>query len=78
MKTKMMILSLLAVILSVCVYAGPERKISFDEYKDKMKAGWIGQMVGVAWPAPTEFKFCGRIIPIDEMTGLPERMKPLT
>src|SRR6056297_252840 len=78
MKTKMMILSLLAVILSVCVYAGPERKISFDEYKDKMKAGWIGQMVGVAWPAPTEFKFCGRIIPVDEKTGLPERMKPLT
>jgi len=78
MKTKMMLLSLLAVTLSVGVYAGSERKISFDEYKDKMMAGWIGQMVGVAWTAPTEFKFKHSIIPIDENTGLPELMKPLT
>jgi hypothetical protein len=58
--------------------AAETRKISFDEYKDKMMAGWIGQMVGVAWTAPTEFKFKDRIIPIDEKTGLPELMKPLT
>ncbi|MHC4249528.1 MAG: ADP-ribosylglycohydrolase family protein [Planctomycetota bacterium] len=28
-----------------------------------MKAGWIGQMAGVGWGAPTEFKFRGVIIP---------------
>ena len=55
-----------------------ERTISFDEYRDKMQAGWIGQMVGVAWTAPTEFKFKHSIIPVDEATGLPELMKPLT
>ncbi len=54
------------------------RKISFAAYKDKMKAGWIGQMAGVSWGAPTEFKFKSKIIPIDEKTGLPELMKPLT
>jgi hypothetical protein len=43
-----------------------------------MKAGWIGQMVGVAWTAPTEFKFNDIIIPINEKTGLPELMQPLT
>ena len=31
------------------------RKISVDEYISKAKAGWIGQMAGVGWGAPTEF-----------------------
>jgi hypothetical protein len=74
MKTKMMILSLLAVTLSVGVYAGSERKISIQEYRDKMEAGWIGQIAGVSWAARTEFKFYNKIIPIDEKTGLPELM----
>ncbi len=38
-------------------------RISVDEYRDKMAAGWIGQMAGVGWGAPTEFRFNGRIIP---------------
>ena len=29
--------------------AGLERKISVEEYRDKMKAGWLGQMIGVDW-----------------------------
>jgi hypothetical protein len=32
-----------------------------------MKAGWIGQMAGVGWGAPTEFKYKGVIIPEEEM-----------
>jgi hypothetical protein len=28
-----------------------------------MKAGWIGQMVGVGWGGPTEFRYKGTIIP---------------
>jgi len=43
------------------------RRISADEYVDKMKAGWIGQMAGVGWGGPTEFHFKGEIIPEDEM-----------
>jgi hypothetical protein len=25
------------------------RRITVDEYLDKMKAGWVGQMAGVGW-----------------------------
>lgn len=37
------------------------RRLVLDEYVDKMKAGWIGQMVGVGWGGPTEFKSKGKI-----------------
>ena len=41
------------------------RRLPLAEYRDRMIAGWIGQMVGVGWGAPTEFKFRGRILPED-------------
>ncbi|MCS6830110.1 MAG: ADP-ribosylglycohydrolase family protein [bacterium] len=42
----------------------PQRlSISVEEYVDRMKAGWLGQMVGVGWGAPTEFRYQGTIIP---------------
>ncbi|MBI4580715.1 MAG: ADP-ribosylglycohydrolase family protein, partial [Planctomycetes bacterium] len=43
------------------------RRLPVKEYRDKMKAGWLGQMAGVAWGAPTEFKWKGAIIPADKM-----------
>ena len=43
------------------------RRLPVSVYRDKMKAGWIGQMVGVSWGAPTEFKWTGKIIPADKM-----------
>ena len=33
------------------------RRLPVSEYRDKMKAGWIGQIAGVSWGAPTEFKY---------------------
>lgn len=39
------------------------RRISVDEYVDKMKGGWVGQMIGVGWGAPSEFKSCSKIMP---------------
>ncbi len=36
------------------------RQIPVADYVDKMKAGWIGQMAGVGWGAPTEFRVQGR------------------
>jgi len=39
------------------------RRLPVKEYVDKMKAGWIGQMAGVGWGGPTEFKWKGQIIP---------------
>jgi len=46
---------------------GEFRRLPVDEYVDKMKAGWIGQMAGVGWGGPTEFRWRGEIIPEDEM-----------
>ena len=42
-------------------------RLPVDEYVNRMTAGWIGQMAGVGWGAPTEFQFNGRIVPEDEM-----------
>lgn len=42
---------------------GQYRRISMTDYVDKMKAGWVGQMVGVGWGGPTEFKYASAIIP---------------
>ncbi len=39
------------------------RQLSVAEYADKMKAGWLGQMAGVGWGGPTEFKSQGAIMP---------------
>ncbi|MHC4643808.1 MAG: hypothetical protein ACYS32_19365 [Planctomycetota bacterium] len=43
------------------------RRLAVKDYVDKMKAGWIGQMAGVGWGAPTEFGWRGAIIPKDKM-----------
>lgn len=42
-------------------------RLSMADYRDKMKAGWIGQMAGVGQGGPTEFKWKGSIIPFEEM-----------
>ncbi len=42
-------------------------RISVEQYVDKMKAGWIGQMAGVGWGGSTEFKYKGVIMPEEKM-----------
>ena len=42
------------------------RRLPVKVYVDKMKGGWIGQMVGVGWGAPTEFRWQAQIIPQDK------------
>ena len=39
------------------------RKLPVSVYRDKMKGGWIGQIAGVCWGAPTEFRWNDVIIP---------------
>ena len=50
------------------------RRLPVKVYVDKMTAGWIGQMVGVSWGFPTEFKFCGKIIPEEKVPKWTPRM----
>ncbi len=61
------ILIVLSLILIACESGVKYRPISLNEYLDKMKAGWIGQMAGVGWGGPTEFKWQNKIIPKDQM-----------
>ncbi|HBO42411.1 MAG TPA: hypothetical protein DD670_00420, partial [Planctomycetaceae bacterium] len=56
-------LMVLGVTSSLAAADPPARRLSVAEYRDRMAAGWIGQMAGVGWGAPTEFQFNGRIIP---------------
>ncbi len=71
MRRTIILILLVGVVLCVCSPAGfakeKVRRLSVDEYVDKMKAGWVGQMAGVGWGGPTEFKWKGAIIPEDKM-----------
>ncbi|MBI9060231.1 MAG: ADP-ribosylglycohydrolase family protein [Labilibaculum sp.] len=58
---------MIAILLMSCGSKKDVRKISIEEYRSKMKAGWLGQMAGVGWGAPTEFKFNAMIIPEDKV-----------
>ncbi|RKY06778.1 MAG: ADP-ribosylglycohydrolase family protein [Planctomycetota bacterium] len=80
---KMLLLAVLSVVVFVgCVERKDQeqrstqfRRISVDEYLDKMKGGWVGQMAGVGWGGPTEFKWKGKIMPAEKMPKwTPERI----
>jgi len=43
------------------------RRLPVKQYVDKMKAGWLGQMAGVGWGGPTEWKARGEILPEDRV-----------
>ena len=60
---------IVAAALAACVVGAgaAERRISLDEYRDRMRAGWLGPIAGVAWGGPTEFKWCHKIIPDDKL-----------
>jgi hypothetical protein len=64
---KRIVLAILLFVSAIPLSAQEYREIPVKVYRDKMKAGWIGQIAGVCWGAPTEFKFNGVIIPEDKM-----------
>jgi hypothetical protein len=41
------------------------RRITVEEYLDKLKGGWVGQMAGAGWGSSTEFKYVGVIMPLE-------------
>ncbi|MHC4357120.1 MAG: hypothetical protein ACYS0H_30855, partial [Planctomycetota bacterium] len=64
-----------SVLMGGCQAGAPVRRITVEDYADKMKAGWIGQMAGVGWGGPTEFRYKGEIIPEDKTpTWRPEKI----
>ena len=58
-----------AVILGSCSGAAePEfREIPLAELEDKVAGGWAGQMIGVSYGGPTEFRHRESIIPENEL-----------
>jgi hypothetical protein len=60
-------LNLAALVMLPDAHAAKTRQISLEGFRDKMKGGWVGQMAGVTWGAPTEFKFKDQIIPEDKL-----------
>ncbi|MBN9657674.1 MAG: ADP-ribosylglycohydrolase family protein [Acidobacteria bacterium] len=59
-----------AFVLSIALCAAQPAKtrtISLSDLKDRIRGGWAGQMFGVSYGAPTEFRFNEKIIPVDKL-----------
>jgi hypothetical protein len=67
--------SLALLLLPVHAAAGSDghRRMSRAELLDRIRGGWAGQMIGVAYGAPTEFRSNGKIGDWD-LTWAPDRV----
>ena len=76
MRRPLTVLALVcASLLLIAAAAGDStRSISLGELRDKIEGGWAGQMIGVSFGAPTEFRYKEQIIegPLPEWK--PERI----
>lgn len=73
MRLALISTSLIACVLLPC--AAEDRRISVAALRDKVAGGWAGQMIGVSYGAPTEFRYRGQIIPEDKLPAWrPERV----
>lgn len=54
--------------------AAGRRTMSAAEMEDRVRGGWAGQMIGVAYGAPTEFRYLGRTID-GEIPWKPEQIE---
>lgn len=67
--TLLLLINLTGCELTGINRSGEYRKLSVKEYRDKVEAGWLGQIVAVSWGAPTEFRWKDEIIP---ESGVPQ------
>ncbi len=76
MKRQAAFLTCAAIGLAIGSFAAETqspRRIMLQVLEDKIKGGWAGQMIGVSYGAPTEFKAKGRINE-GNLTWSPERV----
>jgi len=64
----------IAVMASCGAPSDAEREISLADLRDKIEGGWAGQMIGVSFGAPTEFRSLGKMIEGDLPEWTPERI----
>ena len=62
-------LPVLTALLTAAAAEAEARRLPVEEYLSRVKAGWIGQMAGVGWGAPTEWTSLGAVLP-------PEKVPP--
>jgi len=65
---------ILTLVAPVAAQPGRNREISLTDLRDKIEGGWAGQMIGVSFGAPTEFKAQGKTIDGDLPEWKPERL----
>lgn len=66
--SKLLLVGLMMMSFGVRVRAEqPVRKLPLAVFQDKMKGGWLGQMIGVGWGQPTEFRVKGEVMPDHKM-----------
>ncbi|RPI26699.1 MAG: ADP-ribosylglycohydrolase family protein [Acidobacteria bacterium] len=63
---------LLAFVLGFV--ADDEKEISLADLRDKIEGGWAGQIIGVSFGAPTEFKSNAKILEGELPAWTPERL----
>lgn len=68
MRRTLTVALVLLLLSPVLLAAGTAENVTYrlmdaKEYRLRMAAAWIGQMAGVGWGEPTEFKFNGVIVP---------------
>jgi hypothetical protein len=64
----------ISLLLFACLLPGATREISRAELRDRIAGGWAGQMIGVSFGAPTEFKSNGKINEAELPPWTPERV----
>lgn len=60
-------LMLLLALTVIPAAAQAMKSIPVETLRDKIAGGWAGQMIGVSYGAPTEFRYRNRTIPEEEM-----------
>jgi hypothetical protein len=77
MQTKKRLVLVLAILIAGGALAvrgqNETRRIGMSALEDKIRGGWAGQMIGVSYGAPTEFRSNGKIYEAD-LTWSPERV----
>jgi len=73
--TAVVVLGALALAWQAKTASG-ERSISLAQLRDKIEGGWAGQMIGVAYAEPTEFRYRNEIMPEEKLPDWsPDRVR---